>query len=351
MRTFRLLLPFAVLIAAAPLAAQQSQVLEVDVPAPALAGNRVGSETTQSAAIYLPPGYTRETSRRYPVLYLLHGIFDSHETWTGFFEIPALLDRLIAAGTIPPVIVVMPNGGNRYGGGYYMDSPTSGGWATYITRDLVGYVDARYRTRANADGRAVLGHSMGGYGAIHLAMEKPGVFSVAYAMSPCCLAPVEDIGFGNVAWRTAFDFDEMSDYEAALERRDFYPVAVLGFLSAMSPDTSRAAAPFFVDFPFEMERMETVTDDDEWIEYSERFPLGRIDQRRAQLTSLRALGMDYGTGDQFVHIPFATAAFSERLAELRIPHLLDVYAGDHRQQLGERLERFVLPWVANALPE
>ena len=191
------------LIAATPLAAQ-SRVVVADVPAPALAGNRVGTPTTQSAAIYLPAGYDRETTRRYRTLYLLHGIFDSHETWTGYFDVPAMLDRLIEAGDIPAAIVVMPNGGNRYGGGFYMDSPTSGNWATYITRDLVGYVDARYRTRPNAASRAVVGHSMGGYGAIHLSMERPGVFGVAYAMSPCCLAPVEDVGFGNVAWGRAF---------------------------------------------------------------------------------------------------------------------------------------------------
>ena len=300
MHTVRLSLVLC--LAATPLSAQQSQLLVVDVPAPSLAGNRVGTETTQSAAIYLPPGYERETTRRYPVLYLLHGIFDSHETWTGAFEVPAMLDRLIAAGDLPPVIVVMPNGGNRYGGGYYTDSPTSGGWATFIARDLVGFVDARYRTRAAPGGRAILGHSMGGFGAIHLAMERPGVFGVAYAMSPCCLAPIEDIGLGNVAWRTAYAWDEIDDYGAALEARDFYPVAIVGFLSAMAPDTSRAAAPFFVDFPFEIVRGEVVPDEAAWLAFSERFPLGRADDRRAALTALRALGMDYGTGDQFVHI-------------------------------------------------
>lgn len=349
MRPTRIAIPFAALLLAVPLAAQQSpsRVVQVEVPAPSLAGNRVGTPTTQTAAVYLPAGYERETTRRYPVVYLLHGIFDSSETWTGYFEIPAMLDRLIAAGDLPPVIVVMPNGGNRYGGGYYRDSPTSGGWASYIARDLVGFIDGRFRTIARADRRAITGHSMGGFGSIHVPMEMPGVFSVAYAMSPCCLAPVEDIGFGNTAWRGAYEMDSVDDLDAALERRDFYAVAVMGVLSAFSPDTT--SAPFFVDFPFELVRGEVVTDDAAWLDFEERFPLGRADDRRAQLTQLRALGMDYGTGDQFVHIPAATRAFSQRLAELRVPHLLEVYDGDHRQQLAERMESFVLPWIGRAL--
>ncbi|HEX6590016.1 MAG TPA: alpha/beta fold hydrolase [Longimicrobiales bacterium] len=341
----------ALALVPAPLSAQSSSTVVVEVPAPALAGNRVGTPTTQSAAIYLPAGYERETTRRYPVVYLLHGIFDSHETWTDHFEVPALLDRLIAAGDLPAVIVVMPNGGNRYGGGYYVDSPTTGGWSTFVARDLVAFVDARYRTRARSDARAIVGHSMGGFGAIHVPMEHPGVFGVAYAISPCCLAPVEDVGFGNVAWRTAFGWDAIADYERALETQDFYPVAALGILSAMSPDTSASAAPFFVDFPFAMTRGEVVVDEAEWLAYVERFPVARADDRRAALASLRALGMDYGTGDQFLHIPAATLAFSQRLGELRVPHLLDVYDGDHRDRVAERLESFVLPWVGRALAE
>ena len=329
--------------------AQQSpsRVVEVDVPAPSLAGNRVGSETTQPALVYLPAGYDDDATRRYPVLYLLHGIFDRPETWTEHFQVPAMLDRLIGRGALPAVIVVMPSGGNRYGGGYYRDSPVTGRWATHIARDLVGFIDGRFRTRAAPHARAILGHSMGGFGAIHVPMEFPGVFSVAYAMSPCCLAPIEDVGLGNVAWRSAFGWSDLADYEAALEAREFYPVAVMGVLAAFAPDTT--AGPFFVDFPFELVRGEAVVDEAEWLAFVERFPVSRVDERRAALTSLRALAMDYGTGDQFVHIPAGTLLLSQRLGELRVPHLLDVYAGDHREQLAGRMESFVLPWVGRAL--
>lgn len=77
--------------------------------------------------------------------------------------------------------------------------------------------------------------------------------------------------------------------------------------------------------------------------------LYRLDEKRNALVGLRGLALDYGIGDQFLHIPTATAEVSRTLAELRIPHLLDVYEGDHRQQLSERLETTVFPWVGRRL--
>ncbi|HUG38268.1 MAG TPA: hypothetical protein VML54_15025, partial [Candidatus Limnocylindrales bacterium] len=101
--------------------------------------------------------------------------------------------------------------------------------------------------------------------------------------------------------------------------------------------------------PFDLKRGEVVVDTEEWLEWVERFPVARADDRRDALASLRALALDYGTGDQFLHIPAATLAFSQRLGELRVPHRLDVYDGDHREHVAERLETVVLPWVGRHL--
>ncbi|MGH7475435.1 MAG: alpha/beta hydrolase [Longimicrobiales bacterium] len=340
-----------VLLHAAPLPAQESaaasRVVEVEVPAPSLEHNRVGTPAVQGAAIYLPPGYGAAAGGRYPTIYMLHGIFDDYGVWLEYFDVPALLDRLIASRTIPPVIVVMPNGGNRYGGGFYRDSPVTGDWSGFVTNDLVTFVDAGFRTIPRAGGRAIIGHSMGGYGAIHLAMERPGVFAVAYAMSPCCLAPVDDLGFGNSSWIDARTLSDLAELERAIQRRDFYVVAAIGVLSAFAPDTLNP--PFFVDFPFEVERGELVLDEAEYLAYLERFPIERVGERHIALRALRALALDYGTRDQFAHIPAATLAFSRRLGELRVPHRLEVYSGDHREQIRDRLERLVLPYATSFL--
>lgn len=325
----------------------QGRVAEVEVPAPALEGNLMGSATTQAAAIYLPPGYDADKAKRYPTIYLLHGIFGGYQEWLAEgADVPAILDRLIAAGEMPEAIVVMPNGGNRLGGGFYRNSPVSGNWADYIADDLVGFVDQSYRTLARPQSRAITGHSMGGYGAIHLAMTRPGLFSVVWAISPCCLSVVRDLGFGNDAWRRSYAFETPEDLQAAMQRRDFYAVATLALLTAFSPDPS---APFHVKFPFRMVRGELMLIDEIYDPYLDRFPVRQVDECRDALRGLRGLGLGVGLSDQFLHIPVSTMKFSQRLGEERIPHILDVYDGDHRQRVPERLEKVILPWIGERL--
>lgn len=338
---------FLAIVGSTPgLAGQQSRVEVVEVPAPSLEANLVGTAAIQRATVYLPPGYDGGQAR-YPVIYMLHGIFDQHGVWVEQYELDGMVDRLIDAEAIPPVIVVMPDGGNRYGGGFYRDSPTTGGWARFVASDLVSFVDGRFRTRADPGARALVGHSMGGYGAVHVPMEWPGVFSIAWAMSPCCLGPVEDIGLGNPAWLEAAGLMDEAELARAVARRDFYVVVSMGLAAAFAPDPS--APPFHVDFPFRVERGEMVLDEDKYIAFRNRFPVHRIEERRAALLGLTSLTLDYGIGEQFAHIPAATSAFSQALTLWRVPHRLEVYRGDHRNRVGHRLEELVLPYIGALL--
>lgn len=320
-----------------------------EITSRSLHGNLLGDDPTKRVLVYLPPRYDASAgAKRYPVLYLLHGIFDEPEVWTEHFGVPGILDRLIAEGVIPPLIVAMPQGGNRLGGGFYRNSPVSGRWADFIAEELVAFLDSTYSTRAEREARAVAGHSMGGYGALHLAMTRPDVFGIAYAMSPCCLAAEEDLGQANEAWVDAAELERPEEVDRAIEARDFYLVASLGVLTAFLPDPSNP--PFHVRFPFRRERGETVPVEPVYTEFLDAFPIRRIDEHREALLSLEGLGLDYGIGEQFAHIPEASRAFSRRLAELRIPHILEVYDGDHRERVSERLREVVLPWVARRLP-
>jgi len=322
-------------------------VVEIEVPAPALRGNLLGSSDVQNAAVYLPPGYNAQTERRFPVVYLLHGIFDNYGVWIEHFEVPEILDRLIDGDLMAEMIVVMPNGGNKYGGGFYRNSPVGGNWADYIADDLVGFIDGQFRTIADDASRAVVGHSMGGYGALHLAMERSDVFSVVWALSPCCLAANDDLSFGNDAWQRAAAIKGPEDLQDLIDSGDFYPIAALGVAAAFSPDVE--AAPTYGAFPFEIVRGEVVLDDAAFDRYLDELPVRRVRASRENLRNLQGLAIGVGLGDQFMHIPTGTLEFSQRLGAERIPHRLDVYAGDHRQQVGERLENIVFPWVAEQM--
>ena len=129
--------------------------------------------------VYLPAGYDAEPARRYPVLYMLHGLGGSFTDWRSYGLLENA-DRLIAAGRIEPLIIVMPQGDS----GYWIDQANGGPkYGTYVALDLVSEVDRDFRTRADAADRAIGGVSMGAHGAVQLALNFPGTFSVVGAHS------------------------------------------------------------------------------------------------------------------------------------------------------------------------
>ena len=167
------------------------------------------TDTVRSAAlgaakqltVYLPPSYRTERTRRYPVAYYLHGAWGSEWDWVRQGRIDAVMDSLVRAGG-PEMIVVMPDGDDSWyttgsAIGRYQacraapregESPDSycvpwPRYDDYIARDLVAHVDSTYRTRAGVASRGIGGLSMGGYGAVSLALAYPDVFSAAASHS------------------------------------------------------------------------------------------------------------------------------------------------------------------------
>lgn len=127
---------------------------------------------------YLPPGYD-DTTDRYPVLYMLHGMGGNYEEWRRLGLLDTA-DRLIRTGQLAPLIIVLPQGDQ----GYWVDHANGGErWGTYTARDLVAEVDARYRTVARRAARAIGGLSMGAHGALQLALNNPGTFAAVGAHS------------------------------------------------------------------------------------------------------------------------------------------------------------------------
>ena len=334
------------------LRAQPAGRVVVDtVPAPSLAGNLLGDADRQEAFVYLPPGYD-DSDARYPVLYLLHGVLDSPEVWVepvyDGMTIQSTMDSLIGAGEIGPAIVVMPNGRNAYGGSYYANSPVSGNWADFIARDLVAHVDGEYRTLAKRESRAIFGHSMGGLGAIRLSMDHPEVFSVAWGMNPCCLCCLEGDLEGEATsdpelWGRMAAYGSAEEMWKALEEEDdIWPLILAGVTAAFAPAPDKP--PLYIELPAEVvggEVVATPAAD----RMAAALPLAHVAERVEALQSLRGLAFDTAFDDQFAHIPLATKAFSDSLEALEVPHLYEVYAGDHRNRMRERMATKILPWI------
>lgn len=130
-------------------------------------------------SIYLPPDYDY-SSRRYPVLYLLHGYTDNETAWVQFGEVNVSADQLIGAGEIPALIIVMPDARFTF---YVDDHAGRDRYATMFSEEFIPHIDMAYRTRPEKEFRAVSGLSMGGYGSLIYAMRYPELFASCVAFS------------------------------------------------------------------------------------------------------------------------------------------------------------------------
>ncbi len=128
---------------------------ELDITSQALEANPLGDSPTRPLYVYLPPGYDDDLARRYPSVYVLQGFFGAVPGWKrasnnlrpSYIE---MADELFASGDVPPCIVVFVDAWTRLGGSQFVDSPATGRYHTYLCEDVVPFVDARYRTLAEA---------------------------------------------------------------------------------------------------------------------------------------------------------------------------------------------------------
>ena len=310
-----------------------------------LEGNPLGDAAHRSTHVYLPPGYDTAPDTRFPVLYLLHGFDGTDAQWLSpRISVPSAMDSLIAVGTIRPMIVVMPDGKNAYGGSFFVNSPATGRWEDFIVRDLVAYVDATYRTIPHAESRAVAGYSMGGYGALRLGMRYPDVFSIVYALSACCLGPelLSDKQM-EPAWRRTL---AVQDREGLAEA-GFWSQFQVALASVFSPNA--AATPWNVDFPVRLSGTElepVVPVRSRWLAAT---PERMVAEYGDNLRKLRGLAFDAGRNDGFAHIPTTLRALSRTLGDAGIPHTFEEYEGDHGNRIRERIRTQMLPFVSAAM--
>jgi predicted alpha/beta superfamily hydrolase len=322
------------------------------VASDALAGNALGDPSERPVAVYLPPQYDMLGSRRYPVLYVLHGytgdvaaLLGSRPWEANVFQ---RIDRLIHEGHMPPAILAAIDGFTRLGGSQYVDSIHNGNYATYTVHDVVGHLDREYRTIAAEGGRAVLGKSSGGFGSMHLVMEHPGVFCAFASHSGDAYFRYAHIpAFPNVQ-RTLEKHDgDIEAFVHAFERQhkrtgaEYVAMEMLGYAAAYSP---RSAQAFDLDLPFDPRTGEL--DDGVFARWLAFDPAERVATRRAELARLRLRYLDCGRRDEYgLDIGARVTTERMRAAGLDVRH--EEFDDDHRN-VGYRYE-ISLPALAGVL--
>jgi S-formylglutathione hydrolase FrmB len=243
------LLVFCLLVAL-PVSAREPgapRVTVVDEPliSGILRDNRIGLDSARAIKVLLPPGYAKQ-EQRYPVVYFLHNAWYGPKQMVEDGRAQRLIERAFADGATPEFIFVIADYTGPTTGSLYENSPVSGRWIDYTVDEVVPLIDAKYRTLARRESRAVVGDFFGGRGALKLAMTKADVFSVAYAMHPVAA------GAGDIPWvAVEIDWPRMHAAKTFGELGGLGRTQIFWAIhQAFAPNL--AAPPCFCDFFTEM---------------------------------------------------------------------------------------------------
>jgi len=312
--------------------AAAARIERLKVHSAAIEGNLEGESADRDVLVVLPPGYARNPTRRYPVLYALHGYSIGAEQWIKEIHVPQTIEGAFAKGA-KEMIVVLPDSKTVHNGSMYSSSVTTGDFETFVSRDLVRYVDAHYRTLAARESRGLAGHSMGGYGTTRIGMKHADMFGAIYMMSPCCLSP-----------RDAGQFDPSAGAKLAAVKSlaeagklGWGERAQLASAAAWSPNPRNP--PLYLDLPVKdgAVRPEILA------KWAANAPLAFIDQYVGNLRRYRAIAIDVGDRDG---LKDDARKLHEALDRYGIANSFEIYPGDHTSDVAMRFQEKVIPFFS-----
>jgi hypothetical protein len=287
-----------------------------------LRGNHLGDPAERPLWVQLPAGYDDDPSRRYPSVYVLQGYTGHIAMWENRAAyqqpFPELADALFATGQAPPAIVVYVDAWTAYGGSQFVDSPGTGRYHSYLCDEVVPWVDARYRTLADRDHRAVTGKSSGGFGAMITPMLRADLFGALAShagdsLYETCYIP----GFGAaVRYLRDYGGDIMRWWEAFQERASAPKDGDHDLLMLLGVSACFSARPDGVpELPMDPET--GVLRPEIWQRWLDWDPVRMVPTYASALRSLRAIWLDAGTKDEW-YLDLGAAAFRRALADIGV---------------------------------
>ena len=297
-----------------------------------LRDNPLGDPAARELCVYLPPGYDGDAGRRFPVVYCLTGFTGRGpmllNTQPFAPSLSERMDALIANGAITEMIVVMPDCFTRLGGSQYINSEATGRYEDYLIKEIVPFVDGRFRTRAEREARAVMGKSSGGYGALVQGMRHAEVFGLVashsgdayfeYCYPQDFIKYVRQVGDGDPS-----GFLEKFWSEERKGKEDVTLLNVLAMSACYSPDLSR---PLGLRLPFNTHTGEIIPE--VWARWLEHDPVRMVERYTDELRSLKLLYLDAGTRDEFA-LDMGARVLSARLKEHDVPFIHEEFDDGH----------------------
>lgn len=329
----------------------QGRIVRLEHRSEVLADNPWQDPVERELCVYLPPAY-EEGGPGLSVLWDLAAFTNSgpgHLNWRHRGEsLPQRLDRLIGTGKMPPVVVAMPDCYTSLGGNQYLNSPGVGRYADYLTEELMPFLAKQVNVNDTANARAAFGKSSGGFGALVLAMQYPGVWNAIASHSG-------DLGFEwvyrpsfPVACRVLerFGGDVHAFLKSFWAKRkvggdDYSTLLTVAMAATYDPDPDD---PRNIRLPFELGTCALI--EERWSRWLAFDPLNMLAHHAEPLRRLAELYIDVGNRDEY-HIQFGTRSFVARLEEAGIDHHFEEFDGTHRD-LDWRLDHS-LPRLARAV--
>lgn len=291
-----------------------------------LKGNPLGDPRRREVPVYLPPSYGAARGRRYPVLFYLPGFTGTgrgsvnYNPWKE--NVVERFDRLISAGKSHEAILVIPDCFTAFGGSQYLNSSATGLYGDHILYELVGFIEDKFATVRRPEGRAVLGKSSGGFGALTLAMHHPEVFAH-------CVSHSGDMGFeacygadllklcsaAEKCGRSMPRF--LAEFLRSRDKAGFDHGAInaLGMAACYSPNPK---SPCGFDLPVDLrtgERIAAV-----WKRWEALDPVHACAKHAAALSRLKTLWFDAGSKDEFF-LHLGARRLSDELKRLKVRHV------------------------------
>jgi S-formylglutathione hydrolase FrmB len=310
-------------------------VEQIKVHGTALEGNLEGDAADRDVFVFLPPGYAKEKSRRYPVVYALHGYSIGAEQWSHEIHVPQTIEGAFAQGA-QEMIIVLPDSKTVHNGSMYSSSVTTGDFEKFIAHDLVAYIDEHYRTIPSRLSRGLVGHSMGGYGATRIGMKHSDVFGSLYIMSPCCLSPRPA---GSLKPEDEKLLEAVKTHEDSA-KLGFFQRAQLATAAAWSPDPKNP--PLYLDLPMK----DGSAQPEILAKWAANAPLAFMDQYIGNLRQYRAISIDVGDQDS---LRIDAGKLHDVLDTYGIANGFEVYQGTHTSKVADRIQNHVIPFFSKNL--
>jgi enterochelin esterase-like enzyme len=294
-----------------------------------LAGNLVDAPTRRVVDVYIPHGHD---GRGLPLLVDIVGFTAGgpvHTNWKNFGEnLPERLDRLIAAGELPPVVVAFPDCFTRLGGNQYVNSVAMGRWDDFLRDEVVPFVEQGFDCGGSGR-RGLFGKSSGGYGAMVHALLHPAFWSAAAVHSG-------DMGF-ELLYRHEFvpvlraltKEPEVGRWVDAFwtakkpKDSDVHILMLLAQAASFDPDPS---APYGVRLPVTLDTCELIPE--RWANWLAWDPLTLVESHGRGLSALKALYIDCGDVDQY-NLVYGARRMHKRLSAMGVKHVYEEFADDH----------------------